>query len=91
MSESLLANAIRYSSNHWKALAMILRSDCACIDNSAAERAIRPAILGRCNLTLAGSDADVVRAAASYSLIETAKIRGLRSRSVSELRHSAYR
>jgi hypothetical protein len=49
----------------------------ACIDNSAAERAMRPIALGRRNWTFAGSDAGGVRAAAVYSLIETAKANGL--------------
>ena len=38
---------------------------------------MRPVALGRRNWTFAGSDAGGVRAAAIYSLIETAKINGL--------------
>jgi len=70
------AAAIRYALARWDALTLILRDGRACIDNSAAERAIRPVTLGRRNWTFAGSDAGGQRAAAIYSLIETAKING---------------
>lgn len=72
-----LAKAIRYSLGRWDALTLILRDGRACIDNSAAERAMRPIAIGRRNWTFAGSDAGGHRAAAIYSLIETAKIHGL--------------
>ena len=72
-----LARAIRYSLSRWEALTLILRDGRACIDNSAAERAMRPIALGRRNWTFAGSDAGGHRAAAIYSLIETAKLHGL--------------
>jgi transposase len=55
---------------------LILRDGRACIDNSAAERAMRPIALGRRNWTFAGSDAGGGRAAAICSLIETAKLHG---------------
>jgi transposase len=72
-----LAAAIRYALSRWDALTLILRDGRACIDNSAAERAMRPIALGRRNWTFAGSDAGGERAAAIYSLIETAKLHGL--------------
>ena len=72
-----LAKAIRYSLSRWDALTLILRDGRACIDNSAAERAMRPIAIGRCNWTFAGSNAGGERAAAIYSLIETAKLHGL--------------
>ena len=71
------AAAIRYTLSRWEALTLILRDGRACIDNSAAERAMRPIALGRRNWTFAGSDAGGRRAAAIYSLIETAKLNGL--------------
>jgi transposase len=74
---SELAAAIRYTLSRWAGLTLILRDGRACIDNSAAERAIRPLALGRRNWTFAGSDAGGRRAAAIYSLIETAKLHGL--------------
>lgn len=71
-----LAAAIRYSLSRWQALTLILHDGRACIDNSASERAMRPVALGRRNWTFAGSDAGGERAAAIYSLIETAKLNG---------------
>ena len=56
---------------------LIVRDGRACIDNSAAERVVRPVAVGRRNWTFAGSDAGGARAAAVYSLIETAKANGL--------------
>ncbi len=47
------------------------------MSNNAAERAIRPLALGRRNWTFAGSDAGGQRAAALYTIIETAKMNGL--------------
>ena len=72
-----LAKAIRYSLGRWNALTLVLRDGRACFDNSAAERAMRPIALGRRNWTFAGSDAGGHRAAAIYSLIETAKLHGI--------------
>ena len=42
--------------------------------NNAAERAMRPVATGRRNWTFAGSDEGGHRAAAIYTLIETAKL-----------------
>jgi len=72
-----LAGAIRYALARWPALTLILSDGRACLDNSAAERAMRPIAVGRRNWTFAGSDAGGHRAAAIYSLIETAKLNGL--------------
>ena len=74
---SELAKAIRYTLSRWGSLTHILRDGRVCIDNSAAERAMRPIAIGRRNWTFAGSDAGGERAAAIYSLIETAKINGI--------------
>jgi transposase len=63
--------------SRWNALTLILGDGRACIDNSTAERAMRPIALGRRNWTFAGSDAGGERAAAIYSLIETAKLHDL--------------
>lgn len=45
--------------------------------NNAAERALRGVGLGRKNYLFMGSDAGGERAAAVYSLVETAKLNGL--------------
>src|SRR3984885_10772798 len=55
-------------------LTWVLRDGRACIDNNAAERAMRPIPLGRKNWLQAGSDAGGERAAAIFSLTETAKL-----------------
>jgi transposase len=49
----------------------------ASLDNNAAERALRGVAIGRKNWLFAGSDRGGERAAAMYSLIETAKLNGL--------------
>ena len=73
---SELAQTIRYALAHWDGLTHVLRDGRVCLDNSAAERAMRPIAIGRRNWTFAGSDAGGARAATIYSLIETAKING---------------
>jgi transposase len=69
-----LAAAIRYALSRWDALTLVLRDGRACLDNNAAERAMRPMTLGRKNWLFAGSDVGGERAAAIYSLTETAKL-----------------
>lgn len=68
------AKAIAYSLNAWTALCRFLDDGRLCMTNNAAERAIRPLAVGRRNWTFAGSDAGGQRAAAIYTLIETAKL-----------------
>ncbi|HYZ20601.1 MAG TPA: IS66 family transposase [Rhodopila sp.] len=75
--KSSLAGAIRYTLSRWEALTLVLRDGRTCLDNNAAERAMRPMCLGRKNWLFAGSDAGGERATAAYSLIETAKLNGL--------------
>lgn len=72
-----LAAAIRYTLARWKALTRFVGNGRLEVDNNAAERAIRPLALGRKNYLFAGSDAGGDRAAAIYSLIETAKLNGI--------------
>ncbi len=69
-----LAKAIRYALARWDALTLVLRDGRACLDNNAAEREMRPMTLGRKNWLFAGSDAGGERAAAIYTLTETAKL-----------------
>lgn len=65
---------MEYSFSRWQALTLILLDDRACLDNSPAERTKSPISPGRRNWTFAGYDAGGIRAAAIYSLIETAKL-----------------
>jgi transposase len=71
---SKTAQAIAYSLNAWTALCRFLDDGRLCMTNNAAERAIRGIALGRRNWTFAGSDEGGRRAAAIYTLIETAKL-----------------
>jgi len=57
----------------WTALCRCFDDGRLSLDNNPAERALRGAI-GRKNYLFAGSDAGGRRAAAMYSLIETAKL-----------------
>jgi transposase len=72
-----IAGAIRYALSRWEALIRYIDDGTLAIDNNAVERTIRPLALGRKNWLFAGSDAGGERAAAIYSLIETAKLNGL--------------
>ena len=61
----------------WKALTRYVEDGAIEIDNNAAERALRGVALGRNNFLFMGSDAGGERAAAMYSLVESAKLNGL--------------
>jgi len=76
-AKSELAAAIGYSLTRWQALTRYLQDGRIEIDNNAAERALRGVSLGRKNYLFMGSDAGGARAAAIYSLVETAKLNGL--------------
>jgi hypothetical protein len=76
-AKSDLAQAIGYSLVRWTALTRYVDDGRIEIDNNAAERALRGVALGRNNYLFMGSDAGGQRAAAMYSLVETAKLNGL--------------
>jgi hypothetical protein len=76
-AKSDLAQAIGYTLAHWKALTRYCEDGRIEIDNNAAERALRGVSLGRKNYLFFGSDAGGERAAAIYSLVETAKLNGI--------------
>jgi transposase len=73
-SQSKVAKAIAYSLTRWAALTRFLDDGRICMSNNAAERQIRPLTMGRKNWTFAGSDEGGHRAAAIYTLIQTAKL-----------------
>ena len=75
--KSDLAAAMRYALGRWDALTRYTHDGRIEIDNNIAERAIRCIALGRKNYLFAGSDTGGERAAAIYSLIETAKLNSL--------------
>ncbi len=72
--KSETAKAIDYSLKRWLALTRFLDDGRLCLSNNAAERALRGIAVGRHNWTFAGSDEGARRAAAVYTLIETAKL-----------------
>ena len=75
--KSALAKAIGYVLTRWTALTRYRDDGRIEIDNNAAERALRAVALGRKNYLFCGSDAGGERAAATYSLIGTAKLNGM--------------
>ena len=75
--KSELAAAFRYMRARRSALGRCFDDGRLALDNNPAERALRCVAIGRKNYLFAGSDAGGRRAAAMYSLIETAKLNGL--------------
>ena len=76
-AKSDMAKAIGYTLTRWQSLTRYRDDGRIEIDNNAAERALRGVALGRNNYLFMGSDAGGERAAAIYSLVETAKLNGL--------------
>jgi transposase len=72
--QSKVAKAIAYSLTRWVALTRFLDDGRLCMSNNAAERSLRCVAVGRHNWTFAGSDEGGRRAAAIYTLIQTAKL-----------------
>jgi transposase len=75
--KSELAAAFRYMRARWTALCRCFEDGRLSLDNNPAERALRGVAIGRKNYLFAGSDAGGRRAAAMFSLIETAKLNGI--------------
>ncbi len=71
------AQAIRYALSRWTALGHYVTNGRLEMSNNAAERAMRPLVLGRKNYLFCGSDAGGQRAACIYTLVETAKLNGI--------------
>lgn len=72
-----LARAMRYGLTRWASFTLFLDDGRVAIDNNAAERAIKPIVLGRKNFLFAGSDAGGEVLANAMTVIETAKLSGL--------------
>jgi transposase len=75
--KSTLAKAIRYALSRWSALTRYTTDGRLEMTNNAVERAIRPVAMTRKNYLFAGSDSGGARAAAMYTITETAKMNGL--------------
>jgi transposase len=76
-AKSKTTRAIDYLLKRWPAFTRFLDDGRICLSNNAAERALRGIALGRRSWTFAGSDEGGRRAAAMYTLIETAKLNGI--------------
>jgi len=72
--KSALAEAIRYAISRMKRMGPYLENGICELDNNVAERSVKGMALGRKNYMFVGSDKGGERAAAIYSLIETAKL-----------------
>src|SRR5205823_5765293 len=68
------AKAIDYMLKRWPSFTRFLDDGQICLTNNAAERALRGIALGRRAWLFAGSDRGGERAAAMFTLIETAKL-----------------
>ena len=75
--KSETAKAIDYSLKRWEVFTRFLDDGWLCMSNNAAERELRAVAVGRKNWTFAGSDEVGRRAAAIYTLIQTAKLNGI--------------
>ena len=73
-AKSDTAEGITYILSRWVAFTRFLDDGRTFLSNNAAERALRGIAIGRRNWTFCGSDAGGHRAAAIYTLIETAKL-----------------
>ena len=80
--KSALAQAIRYALSRWQALTRYVSDGRLEMSNNAAERAMKPPVLGRKNYLFCGSDAGGQRAACIYTIIETAKMCGINPRPI---------
>jgi len=76
-AKSGLAVAFRYTIKRREALSRFLADARLEIDNNIAEDAMRGIALGRNNYLFAGSDAGGDRAAAMYTIMQTAKLNDL--------------
>jgi len=77
--ESKLGKAVKYTLGQWDKIIKYL--DCAELtpDNNAAERVVKPMVMGRRNFLFSGSPEGAESLCFFYSLIETSKLNGLNS------------
>jgi hypothetical protein len=70
---SKLAEAIGYVLNRWPAMIRYTTDGRYCIDNNAAERSLRPSVIGRKNYLFFGSDDGGHAAAIWYTVAQSAR------------------
>lgn len=73
-AKGILDKAIQYTLNQWKTLTYYVNNGAIAIDNNAAERQIKPFVIGRKNWLFMGSPDGAKAASTLYTLIETAKL-----------------
>jgi transposase len=77
LPQSGLGRAILYMAELWKGLTLFIDDPRIPLDNNATERAIRGLVVGRKNHYGSRSERGIEVAALFYTLIETAKLRGV--------------
>lgn len=77
LRRSKFGKAVRYMLKHWDGLTMFLDNPQIPLDNNAAERVLRGPVVGRKNFYGNRSRRGAKVAAILYTLIETAKLRGI--------------
>ena len=76
-AKSKLAEAIRYTFNHWDGLMVFLSDGRVEVDSNVVERTMRPIALGRKNALFAGSPRGAEAWAILASIVNTAKLHEL--------------
>ena len=75
-AQNALGKAISYLASNWIKLVRFTEAGYLPIDNNAAERAIRPFVIGRKNWLFSDTPKGAMASAQLYSLVETAKANG---------------
>ncbi|MGP4959020.1 IS66 family transposase, partial [Pseudomonas helleri] len=75
-TQNALGKAVTYLANNWEKLERYVEEGYLPIDNNAAERAIRPFVIGRKNWLFSDTPRGAKASAQLYSLVETAKANG---------------
>ena len=77
--QSALGKAVSYLASNWSKLERYIEAGFLPIDNNAAERAIKPFVIGRKNWMFSDTPKGATASAQIYSLVETAKANGQES------------
>ena len=75
-TQNALGKAIGYLASNWSKLERYIEHGYVPIDNNAAERAIRPFVIGRKSWLFNDTSKGATASAQLYSLVETAKANG---------------
>lgn len=75
-AQNALGKAVNYLASNWRKLERYVEAGHLPIDNNAAERAIRPFVIGRKNWLFSDTPKGATASAQLYSLVETAKTNG---------------